>query len=284
MRGRKVACRLGGPTAVAALLGLAPNARADAVARFADAPSTAPSSLAKPPPPPAPPPGARPVPSPPAPDTPRAPARSPSPGATAAPTDAVPPPAPKLGPRSGADQLSDRATAYAAAGRITDAIGLYTESIRLDPSSGVALVALGKLRAQLGEFQEAEQLFSTAARIRAVAGTALVERAHLRHREGRDSEATADLELAVELGADDPAHTEELAVWYVAHRAWLPALAAWRRAAVNAEGETASRRAALQVRALGVLAADLDVVRAGRAADRSWTRRALARLAATFTP
>lgn len=276
MRGRGLACRLGARAAFTALLGLAPPARADAVARFADAP---PSSAA----PPVSPPAAR-APSPSS-SLPPSPAHAPSPAPAPVPAEPPPPPPlPRTVPRSGADQLADRAAAYAAAGRITDAILLYTESIRLDSSNGVALIALGKLRAQLGEFQEAEQLFSTAARIRAVAGTALVERAHLRHREGRDAAATADLELAVVLGADDTAHTEELSAWYIAHRAWLPALAAWRRAAASAEDDAASRRAALQVMALGVLAADLDVVQAGRAPDRSWTRRALARLGRTFTP
>jgi tetratricopeptide (TPR) repeat protein len=222
----------------------ASNAGADPVARFADAPVDTPT---------------------------RAPPLERPPG--------LPEPALRTGPpRSGADQLSDRATRYLAAGRITEAIGLYTESIRLDPSSGVALVALGRLRARLGETQEAELLFSTAARIRSVAGAALAERAHLRHREGRDAEAIADLEIAVELGPDDPARAEELSAWHVAHRAWLPALAVWRRTAASAEGDGPVRRAAIQVRALGVLAADLDVVRAGASPDRSWTRRALAHL------
>jgi tetratricopeptide (TPR) repeat protein len=268
MRGREFACRLGARTVIAVLLGFAPNASADAVARFADAPTTpAPSANT------------------PSANTPSGASLQASPSApVATPPPDVPLPTRRPPPRSGAAQLSDRATAYVAAGRLTEAIGLYTESIRLDPNNGVALIELGKLRARLGESGEAEQLFSTAVRMPSVAAPALVERAHLRRREGRDAEATADLERAFDLGADDAAHAEELSAWYVARRAWLPALAVWRRTLGTADGEAAARRAALQVRALGVLAASLDVVRAGAAPDRSWTRHALARIASTSTP
>jgi tetratricopeptide (TPR) repeat protein len=201
--------------------------------------------------------------------------RSPSPPATA----------PNVGPpRSGSEQLSERAARYLATARITEAIGAYTESIRLDPSNGGALLALGRIRLQLGELGEAELLFSTAARLRSVASDALVERAHLRHGQGRDAEATADLERAVDLAPEDTARAEELSAWHVAHRAWLPALAVWRRVAAGAEGDAPLRRATVQVRALAVLAADLDVVHAGASPDHSWTRRALARLGKAGAP
>lgn len=186
-------------------------------------------------------------------------------------------------PRSGSEQLSERAARYVTAARITEAIGAYTEAIRLDPSNGGALLALGRIRLQLGELGEAELLFSTAARLRSVATDALVERAHLRHGQQRDTEAIADLERAVDLAPEDTARAEELSAWHVAHRAWLPALAVWRRAAAGAEGDSL-RRATVQVRALAVLAADLDVVRAGASADHSWTRRALARLGKAPVP
>lgn len=285
---RRGACRLGVGAALAVLLGLTPDASADAVARFADAPTAPPPSASAPSAsaPSASAPAS--IPSGPSTSSPRLPppvtSSPPSSPAGPGPPPDVPAPSRRPPARSGADQLSDRATAYVAAGRFTEAIGLYTESIRLDPSNGVALIELGKLRARLGESEEAEQLFSTAVRMRSVAAAALVERAHLRRREGRDAEATADLERAFDLGADDPARTEELSAWYVAHRAWLPALAVWRRTLGSADGDVAARGAALQVRALGVLAANLDVVRAGAAPDRSWTRHALARIAAAGTP
>jgi tetratricopeptide (TPR) repeat protein len=215
------------------------------------------------------------------------------PGAVAPPTlpevserGAGPPaPATEVGPaRSGSEQLSERAARYLAAARITEAIGAYSESIRLDPKNGGALLALGRIRVQLGELGEAELLFSTAARLRSVASDALAERAHLRHGQGRDAEAIADLEHAVDLAPEDTARAEELSAWHVAHRAWLPALAVWRRAAAGAEGDGSIRRATVQVRALAVLAADLDVVRAGASADHSWTRRALARLGKAGVP
>jgi tetratricopeptide (TPR) repeat protein len=160
-----------------------------------------------------------------------------------------------------------------------EAIGAYSESIRLEPGDGATLLALGRLRARLGDQGEADLLFSAAARHADTAADALSERAHLRRAQGREAEALADLAAAVELEAGGAGHAEELAAWYVARRAWLPALALYRRAQPADLRMGPDRRARLQIRALGVLAAELDPVLAGRARGYSWTRRLLARLA-----
>jgi Tetratricopeptide repeat len=193
----------------------------------------------------------------------------------------VPPPEPVVTrPRipSGAEELAARGARLERAQRLTEAIAAYSESIRLDPGRGETLLALAKLRMRLGDFGEAELLLSTAARHSSVAAEALALRAHVRATQGRSTEAALDLARAAELAPDDPSRTEELSSLYVARGAWLPALSLWRRAAV-APGGDADRRVRLQVKALGVLAAELDPVNAGGARDYPWTRRAFARIA-----
>jgi hypothetical protein len=127
--------------------------------------------------------------------------------------------------------------------------------------------------------REAEMLLTEATRFRDVASDALVERARLRRSEGRDSEAVHDLEDAVALGPDSAGPVEELAAWYSTHRAWLAALTLWRRILYTSTNDAEKARATLEVRALGVLAAELDPVVGGAPKRASFTRRALARLA-----
>ncbi len=239
--------------------------RAESVGRFPDVhgapsspsagPSAAPSPTTSPPP-----------------DAPREPSAAP----TLEPPRPEPLPAPPT--RSGAAELAERGRRFEAENRLTEAIRAYTESIRLDPTNGAVLVALGKLRARLDDLSEAEMLFTTAARFRDVAAEALTERAHLRLREGLETEAMKDLALAVEIDPDAANRLDELASWYVARRAWLPALALFRRAEADLGATESAKRAKIQVRALTLLAGPLDPVGAGAAKDYSWTRRALARL------
>jgi tetratricopeptide (TPR) repeat protein len=185
---------------------------------------------------------------------------------------------PPAAPLSGSAQLVERGARFSAAGKVIEAIEAYSEAIRLDPRSGDALVALGKLRVRLGEPGEAELLFTAATRIPTIAAEAYTERARLRKAQGRDAMAMDDLERAADLSPDDVARAEELSAWHVAHRAWLPALAIWRRAAASAPDAQSEHRAVVQARALAMLSGTLDCVRAGSAADRSWTRRALAKI------
>lgn len=181
---------------------------------------------------------------------------------------------------TGAQSLFDRAVRFEQEGRYADAAAAYTDAIRLDTGDGGALVALGKLRVRLGQLRDAEELFSAATRFRGHASAAYFERGKLRRSQGREREAVADFESAVNLAPDDAAQGEELAQLYVARRAWLPALAAWRRALAVAAGPEAVKRANLQVKALRVIAAELDPTSTDASRKRSFTRRALAKLAA----
>jgi tetratricopeptide (TPR) repeat protein len=180
---------------------------------------------------------------------------------------------------AGASLLVERGARYEAENRLAEALSAYTEALQLDPSDGSVLVALGRLRVKMHDLGEAEMLFTTATKFRDVESDALVERARLRRSEGRDAEAIRDLEDAVALGPGTAGPTEELAAWYSAHRAWLAALTLWRRVAFTSTDEAEIARAKLEIRALGVLAAELDPVAAGAAGRASFTRRALARLA-----
>ncbi len=181
-------------------------------------------------------------------------------------------------PSDGAELLFERAQRFEASGRISEAIGAYTESLRLDPTRGPALLALGRLRARIGDPGEAERLFSMAARDPDVESEALTERARLRRSQGRDAEALTDLENASSHAAK-PDGDAELATWYAERRAWLAALSEWRRVAAEATSDDLAARAKLEVRALTVLAAELDPVAAGAAKSATWTRRMLYRLA-----
>jgi tetratricopeptide (TPR) repeat protein len=187
-------------------------------------------------------------------------------------------PVPASHPSDGAALLFERAQRFEASGRISEAIGAYTESLRLDPTRGPALLALGRLRARIGDAGEAERLFSMAAREPDVESEALTERARLRRSQGRNAEALADLENA-STHAAKPDSDAELAAWYAERRAWLAALSEWRRVAAEATSDDIAARAKLEVRALTVLAAELDPVAAGAAKNATWTRRMLYRLA-----
>lgn len=181
---------------------------------------------------------------------------------------------------TGAQALVDRAVRFEQEGRYADAAAAYTDAIRLDTGDGGALVALGKLRVRLGQLRDAEELFTAAIRFRGHASEAYFERGKLRRAQGREAQAVADLESAANLAPDDAAQGEELAQLYVAHRAWLPALAAWRRVLAAAPDASVEKRAKLQVKALIVIAAELDPASADASRKRSFTRRALSKLAA----
>jgi tetratricopeptide (TPR) repeat protein len=201
-----------------------------------------------------------------------------------APPSAPAPPQPREAPgrppmRTGAEELADRGRRLEEAQRYTEAVRAYSESINLDPGRGETLVALARLRMRLGDPGEAELLLSTAVRHSSVAAEALTLRAHLRSSQGRSAEAARDLESAANLSPDDAARTEELAAIYVARGAWAPALSLWRRAAAVSREEDRDRQTKLQVRALTLLAAELDPVVAGGSRGYSWVRRAMAKIA-----
>jgi tetratricopeptide (TPR) repeat protein len=186
--------------------------------------------------------------------------------------------APRPSRPSGSEALLDRGARHEEAGRLAEAAAAYTEAIRLDASNGRALLALGRLRVRMNDNREAEIVLSAATNISDVAARAFAERAHLRRARGRDGEAFLDLENAVALQPEETTWTEELGQWYVARRAWLPALSIYRRLSMEFRGSPREKELSLRVRALRLLSGDLDPVSRGRADDYSFVRRALGRL------
>lgn len=180
---------------------------------------------------------------------------------------------------SGSSELVERGERHERAGRYADAVAAYTEAVRLDPSNGEALLSLGHVRVEMNDLREAEEVFSAAVRLPDVAARALRQRARLKNGRGRSDDALRDLESAVAMSPEETAWAEELADWYVARRAWLPALALYRRLAGDSRGTPLEKHAELEVRALRVLCGDLDSVTRGRAPDNTFTRRAISRLA-----
>jgi tetratricopeptide (TPR) repeat protein len=184
-----------------------------------------------------------------------------------------------LPPRpSGSQALLERGARHEEAGRLAEAAAAYTEAVKLDASNGRALLALGRLRVRMNDSREAETIFSAATNFSEVAAQAFAERARLRKARGRDGDAFLDLENAVALLPEETAWAEELGRWYVARRAWLPALSVYRRLSVEFRGTEREKEMGLRVRALRILSGDLDPVSRGRDADYSFVRRALGRL------
>jgi tetratricopeptide (TPR) repeat protein len=184
-----------------------------------------------------------------------------------------------LRPRqSGSQALLERGARHEEAGRLAEAAAAYTEAVNLDASNGRALLSLGRLRVRMNDIREAETIFSAATNFSDVAAPAFAERARLRKARGQDSDALLDLENAVALSPEETAWAEELGRWYVARRAWLPALSVYRRLSVDFRGTEREKEMGLRVRALRILSGELDPVARGRASDYSFVRRALARL------
>lgn len=190
-------------------------------------------------------------------------------------SDRVAPP-PK---NAGSNELLQRGARHETAGRFAEAAAAYTEAVRLDPSNGEALLSLGRLRVRMNDLREAEDVLTAAAKLPEVEGRALRERARVREGRGRGEDALRDLESAVAASPEETTWAEELAAWYVARRAWLPALSVYRRLAVDVRGTPVEKHALLEVRALSLLSGDLDPVARGRSGEYSFVRRALARLA-----
>jgi tetratricopeptide (TPR) repeat protein len=179
---------------------------------------------------------------------------------------------------SGSQSMLERGARHEEAGRLAEAAAAYTQAVRLDASNGRALLALGRLRVRMSDDREAELVFSAATNVPDIAARAFAERAHLRKARGRDNEAFVDLENAVSLLPEETAWAEELGGWYVARRAWLPALSIYRRLTTELRGSQREKEMGLRVRALRILSGELDPITRGGAAEYSFVRRALARL------
>jgi tetratricopeptide (TPR) repeat protein len=180
------------------------------------------------------------------------------------------------------DELVRRARAEVRQGDVGEALLLYTQALDLNPSSGAALLELGKLRQQLNEYDDARAVYRRASEIHACAPEAFAALARLARARGNDAEACADLRTAIRLDPKAHARVRELAGWYVARRAWSAALELYRELIAELENEPSRaaelRRARIQARALSLLAGDTDPVAAGGTA-RNWVRRAIAAIA-----
>ena len=165
-------------------------------------------------------------------------------------------------------------------GDITQALREYSVSLALDPSFGDAYLALGGLRARMGDVREAELVYGLATTLSDVRPRALLARARLRRETHELEGAQRDLEGAVEGNAEREA-LEELARSYVEQHAWCAALGVYRRIAATTltENDAAAHKTALlEVQALRVLAAETDSTREPRP-RHDWLGRALAHIA-----
>jgi tetratricopeptide (TPR) repeat protein len=170
-----------------------------------------------------------------------------------------------------------RARRHVAQGDTFAAIRDYTEALRIDPDSGAACLELAAIRGALGDYRDAVWLLNRASALPETRGEALSRRAELHLGMGKRELALADLRAAVE-SAPTAEHLRALAAFYVQEKAWVAALAAWRRLEVTMNPSDASARSEARemVAALGALAAEADGVQHDMR-ERSWVRRALRR-------
>jgi tetratricopeptide (TPR) repeat protein len=165
-------------------------------------------------------------------------------------------------------------------GDIPQALREYTETLAVDSTLGEAYLRLGSLRERMGDAREAELVYSEAVRLGDTRARALLQRSHLLRAEGRSGDAVRDLEAAVELDAN-PEALAELAQHYIEAHAFSAALFTFRRIVASARQRgdaNALENARLEVRALSVLAAEMDPTRE-RAAKHDWVGRSLTRIA-----
>ncbi|MCU0657328.1 MAG: response regulator [Polyangiaceae bacterium] len=178
--------------------------------------------------------------------------------------------------RNQARQLSSQAAAQAAS-QPEAAARLYLDAIQIDGSYGAAYLGLGALREQSGDAREAEQVYSEAIEHLPGFWEARQARAKLRRRLQRRAEARADLGEALALRRSDGALLEQLAAWCAEDGDFPRALALYRqlRWQLEQQGDGAGvGRVKLRVKALGLLVAELDPLRA-RHPRRDATRQAL---------
>ncbi len=179
-----------------------------------------------------------------------------------------------------AAELVRQGQEYARKGDEDVATHRFADAIRLEPSYGPAYMELAAARERSGDLEEAERTYDVALRCIPDFVPALRARAALLHRLGEYEREMTDLETAVRL-TDEPDPLRDLARRHVEDRAWPAALATWRKILVSSErrgDERAVREANVQIRALVILAAELDPVSAG-GKDRDWVRRSEAAVA-----
>jgi len=179
-----------------------------------------------------------------------------------------------------AGELTRQGREHAERGDDEVAIRRFVEAIQLDSTYGPAYLELAAARERAGDFDEAERTYDVA--IERVAGFAAAfrGRAALHGRLGQSEQQLSDLEMAARI-SETLDVLRDLAQKFVEARAWPAALAAYRRFGALAEklgDERAMRDASVHVRALSILAAELDPVSSG-ASSPNWVRRAEASMA-----
>lgn len=183
---------------------------------------------------------------------------------------------------SAARELTSRAEARWRVGDTGNALRLYTEAVRMDPGFGPAYLGLGTLREAVGDLNEALRVYTLATRVRDGRALAFERRALLEKKLNNERQAFDDLQVAVDLAPDDISRRERLGRWYVEGRAWGAALAVWRGVVAELEKRSDAgaelARARVQVRALTLLAADVDPV-TGPGSRESWVRASLSSIA-----
>jgi tetratricopeptide (TPR) repeat protein len=157
-----------------------------------------------------------------------------------------------------------------------EAITAYTEALRIDPSSGAATLGLAELRTLLGDFRESERLLSRATAIADVRAEAFSLRAALYLGAGRGELALSDLKAAADV-EPRPERLRALASYYLQHRAWVAALAVFRRMRRHLPAQTGERER-LEIEdtlaALTALSAEADAVQHDMA-ELDWVRASL---------
>jgi tetratricopeptide (TPR) repeat protein len=178
-------------------------------------------------------------------------------------------------PRRLAVERTERAAALAARGDTLQALGAYSEALKLDETYGPAWLGFGQLRELLGDSKQAELAYTRALDFPETRARAFEARARLFDRRGRPDLGLDDLAAACDLDPT-PLRLRELGQRFAARRAWPAALATARRLLETLDaGSAEAKSVKIEVQALSRLAAETDPVRSG--SERGWIRRALAR-------
>lgn len=181
--------------------------------------------------------------------------------------------------RVAAESWLERAEARLRRGDTAAAITSYTEAIRADPTLALAYFGLAEIRRLQGDYREAEWLLTRAVSVSEHRPEALTRRADLYALTGRREQALADLKTAADI-EPSALRLKKLATAYAERRAWVAALALWRRIRFEStpDEHTDTREVDDTILALSVLAGETDAVQHD-ADERDWVRRALRRQA-----
>lgn len=186
------------------------------------------------------------------------------------------------------EELVRQGHAYEASSDQDRALARYGEAVQLDGACGVGYLAMGELRARMGDGREAERVLTTGLERVPRMREALLVRAKVRRAMGRRVEAEEDIRAIVDApGAEDDTARpltvgalRAIAGWYGEDHARPAELATWRRlqsVATRSNDPTLAHEATTMVRALTIVVGIADPVTAP--ARRDSFRLMLARVA-----